>query len=1011
MNITESALHRPVTTLMIFVCFVVIGIIASQLLPLEYFPDLDAPFVGVEIPYPGSTPEEVEREITRPAEEVLATIGGYKRMRSWSEEDGARIYLNFDWGIDANVKALEVKEKLDGIRHLFPADLERFYIRKWSTSDMEILALRISSNRDLSGAYDMLNRNVKRRLERIEGVSRVDLYGIEKPEIRIQIDADKLISHRIDISRLIETLRRSNYIITAGKITDANRRFVVRPLSEFQTVEDIRQLIVSGTNIRLKDVAEVTHEMPVLNYGRHLDRQYAIGVDVYKEAGANTVEVTDQVMDEVDVISEIPDMEGITIYTMNNLGDGIVSSINELLKSGVLGGFLAIFVLYFFLRRLVTTLIVSISVPFSILITMACMYFMGISLNILSMMGLMLAVGMLVDNAVVVTESIHRHQMQDKMTDQPIRKGVKEVALAITAGTMTTVIVFLPTIVSQKDDMSVYIKHVSVALCIALGASLLMAQTIVPLLAKRVKAPREIKKNKIVDRLIDRYEKILKWMLTHRWAAVGIILLVLFSVAAPMQMVKTDMFDEPEDRVIRLRYHINGSYTLEKVEEAVNIYEEYLFSHQEEFDIESIYTYYQNDYAMSTIILNKGKKATKGMDEVKDAIRANLPRLPITDPSFDWRSHGDRGASVQVQLIGKSSEQLVEISKDIEWILSQVSGLEDVKTDAETGKEEVHVVVDRKRAVQYGFTPGEVANVVAAAMRGINLRRFRDEEGEILMRLEFQDEDRQTLDQLMNVPLFSGGEGQPLKLAALADFHVRRGPRSIHRENRTTSLNVMATIDDITMGVAREKIGKVLANYHFPPGYTWNYGERFDYEQEAMNTMLFNLLMALILIYFLMASLFESLLFPSAIWTQILFSIVGVYWFFLITGTTMSIMAMIGILILIGVVVNNGIVLIDYVNQLRERGMPRQQALLQAGRDRLRPILMTAGTTVLSLVPLCIVTTQIGGDGPPYFPMARAMVGGLTFSTAITLLVLPTIYELLDDLRNWSRGVVKRART
>lgn len=365
---------------------------------------------------------------------------------------------------------------------------------------------------------------------------------------------------------------------------------------------------------------------------------------------------------------------------------------------------------------------------------------------------------------------------------------------------------------------------------------------------------------------------------------------------------------------------------------------------------------------------------------------------------------------MRIQLVGKSSEHLVFLSKEVAWTLSRVEGLVDVRSEAETGDEEVHVIVDRDRARQLGFSAREIANVVSAGMRGINLRPFQGDYGEIPVRIEFHEDDRQTVENLRNLPLFTG-DREPVSLASVADFRVRRGPRNINRENRTTSLGVTANLQGITMGEAKQKIGQVLANFNFPPGYSWNYGERFDYEQEAFSTMMINLLLALALIYFVMAALFESLLFPAAIWTQILFAVVGVYWFYLITGTTMTIMGMIGILILIGVVVNNGIVMIDYVNQLRAKGMNRHEALVEAGGARLRPILMTAGTTVLSLVPLCVVTTQIGGGGPPYFPMARAIVGGLSFSTIVTLLVLPTIYVLLDDLRIWARNIIRMAMT
>lgn len=992
---------------MVFACFVVLGTISGFLLPLEYFPDITEPFLSVNIPYPGSTPEEMEEEITRPAEEVLATTSGIKRMESDSFENRSEIRLEFDWGVDVDVKALEAREKLEGIRKELPSDVERFGVFKWSASDMEMLALRLSSSRDLSNAYDMLERNLKRRIERIDGVSRVVLYGVEKKEIRIELLADRIIAHRIDLSRLARTLSRSNFLVTAGKITDSGERFIVRPVGELSSIEEVGDLLAGDGNIRLRDIAHIAYDHPELDYGRHLDRRYAVGLDVFKEAGANTVEVTRRIMEEIEEIGKLPEMEGIRIFYMENLAEGITSSLDELLKSGIFGGLLAVFVLYFFLRRFSTTLLVALMVPSSLVVTLACMYFMGISLNILSMMGLMLAVGMLVDNSVVVIESIHRHQLEGEPPVRSVTRGVREVALAVTAGTCTTVIVFLPNIMSTNNNISMYLKHVAITITIALGASLLLAQTVVPLLASRLAPPRGERKRTIIDSLLDRYSGALGWTLSHRPATTLLMLLVLASVAVPVSFVKTNMFDEPGDRRLRLHYHIDGSYTLEKVEEAVNIFEAYLYDHKEEFEIESVYSYFQGDFASSTILLTKGKAAKKSMDEIREAIRKGLPKVAIADPSFEWRSRSGEGESVEIQLVGTSSEELARLSQEVAWSLSRIPGLVDVRSEANLGKEEVRVVVDRTRARQYGSSTQEIANVVAAAMRGVNLRRFRTPDGEIEMRLVFQESDRRTLEQLADLPLFRDNGDRPVTLASLADFRIGRGPQSIHRENRSTSLGVTANLRDITVEEARAKIGKVLESFAFPPGYSWNYGRQFDEEEEAFRTMLTNLLMALALIYFVMASLFESIVFPAAIWTQILFAVVGVEWFFLATGTTMSIMGMIGILVLIGVVVNNGIVLVDRVNQLRASGMDRSAAILQAGRDRLRPILMTAGTTILSLLPLSIVTTQIGGEGPPYFPMARAIVGGLAFSTVVTLLFLPTIYLLLDDLRSWAKDIVR----
>ena len=1009
MKITEFSLRRPVTVLMVFLCFVVIGFISSRLLPLEFFPDLDAPFIVINIPYPNSTPEEVEREITRPIEEILATISDIKRMVSDSGENNANVFLEFDWGVDIDVKAIEAKERIEGIRNQMPRDVERILVQKFSTSDMPILILRISSNHDLSNSYDMLNRIVKRRIERLKGVSRVEMYGVEKKQIRIQLIADRIIAHQIDLNRLSQVLRNSNFMVTAGRITDADRRFTVRPLNQITSIDEINNLIVGENGLRLKDIARVSFEMPELNYGRHLNQTYAIGLNIFKESGANIVDMGRKVKAEVDRISRDPRMEGINIYFMDDASEGVVSSLNELLKAGLMGAGLAVLLLFLFLRRWSSTLIVVLAVPFSLLVTLALMYFVNVSLNILSMLGLLLAVGMLVDNAVVVTENISRYQKLYPNRSDNTTSAVKEVALAITAGTTTTAIVFLPNVIGG-NEITIYLKHVAIAFCVALGASLVMAQTIVPLLTSKIKSRNNNHKTLWIDKVIVRYRKILDWLLHHRKTSVAILMLTLFSIAVPVMFVKKDMFPPQQDRRIRLYYNINDNYTVEKVEAAVDKIEDYLFAHKEEFEIDSVYSYYEGGFAESTILLKKGNEAKRPQEKIQGEIGEGLPEIAVGEPGFEFRRSGGRTDDLNVYLVGSSTEQLIRLSRDVAWALGKVPGFRDVRSRASAGNKEVQVVVDRDRARKYGLSPREVADNIAVAMRGVYLRRIHDEEGEIEVKVEFQKEDKRNLAQLRDIKLFSDNNTH-INLSALADFTIRQGPPVIHRENRITSIGISIGLKDITVNEAREKVRKVLGEYEFPAGVSWDFGRSFDFESEAAKTMLINTLLALALIYFVMASLFESLVFPGAIWTSIIFAIVGVWWFFLITGTTFSLMAWIGVLILIGVVVNNGIVLIDHINQLRAQGIGRYEAIVQAGGNRIRPILMTAGTTILSLIPLCFTTVEIGGNGPPYYPMARAIVGGLAFSTLVTLIILPTIYVLLDDFRRWAMRVVHTAKS
>lgn len=1009
MNLTEKAIERPVTSLMIFTCFIVIGLIASHLVPLEFFPDISYPGMYVSLPYKGSTPEEIERLITRPVEEALATLSDIEEINSDSRENEAGIFVRFKMGTDVNIKAIEGQEKIDGVRNLLPSDLERIYIFKFSATDEPILNLRISSDRDLSNAYDLLYRNVKQRIERIDGVSKVDLYGVEKKQLRIQIKPDRLVNHNVDLGKVVQDLSKSNFSVTAGQINESGRRYIVRSMGQLSTPEEYRELIVGPDNLRLKDIADVDFKKPEVTYGRHLDQKYAIGLDVFKESGANTVGVSKAVLEEVKAIKDNPEMKGIKIFELGNQATGILSSLRELFNAGVLGAVLSIIVLFFFLRNIPTTLIVGLAVPFSLIVTMACLFFMHMSLNILTMMGLMLAVGMLVDNAVVVTENIHRHQLTGKDRKALTIKAVKEVAMAVTAGTLTTIIVFLPNIISQGDMAAIYLEHVAVTICIALVASLLISLTIIPLLYLKYQ-PKKIQiKPTVIDKAINFYARVLDWIIHHKKTSVLAVLLILASVMIPAKIVKMDMFPPSENRTIRLFYNLRGHYTLKKVEESVSRIEKYLYDHQQQFEIKSVYSFYETGWAISTILLKDEDEAKKSVKEIKEEIRAGLPKISLGIPTFEYRSMRG-GEELRVHLIGESSDILTKLADETVRRVRKLPGFVDVRSEADSGTEEVQLHIDRDRSRNYGLNTMQVANIVSSALRGYPLRKIRTPEGERDVILSFTDTDKRAISDLMNLPIFLPNN-EPVKLSTIAHYEIRRGPHSIHRENRLTSLAVTANLKNITMNDARDRITKLMNQIDYPTGYGWSFGRSFREEDQTMNEMLFNIILALILIYLVMASLFESVLYPTSIITSILFAVVGVYWFFFITGTTFSFMAMVGILILMGIVVNNGIVLIDHVNLLRSRGLSRNRAIIQAGRDRMRPILMTAGTTVLGLVPLCFGNTQVGGEGgPTYFPMARAIVGGLTFSTVVTMLILPTIYILLDDLKNWSVRVIHMAK-
>lgn len=1009
MNLTALSLRRPVTVAMFFITMVVIGAVATQRLPLESLPDIEFPFLLVNAPYRNSTPEDVERRITRPLEEALATLPGIKHMRSESNEDGAQIFMELGWGDDIAIRSVEARDKIDTVRDELPDDLERLQVMKFSGSDEPMLVLRISADRDLSHAWEMLERNLKRRIERIAGVSKVELYGPVEREIRIELSAERVASHGVDLVKLARSLQNANFSMTAGHFTEGGGLFYVKPEGRFRTLDDVRNYGINDAGLRLKDIADVLYTDPVLTAGRHLNRKFAVGLNVFRENGANLVDVSRRVLDEVEVIKQLPEMKGVSLVLFTDQAKAVKRSLSDLLQSGLFGAGLSFVVLYLFLRDWRMTAIVTLSVPCSLMITLAAMFFLGYTLNILSLMGLMLSVGMLVDNAVVVTESVAQARARGGMNAQEATlAGVRHVGLAVVLGTLTTAIVFLPNLFGVQTNITVFLSQVAVTICISLAASLLVAITLIPQLTSRIELA-QLKPVGWVDALSRRYAALLGWSLRHRVIASFAILATLASVIIPMKVVKTDMFPNSSSTQLFLSYGINGVYPLDKVEESVNRIEAYLYQNKERFEIESVYSYYALDQAQTLIYLydDERKRKLTGA-QVTDMIREGLPKIAIGEPTFNER-RGGSGEKLGVRVYGEASEGLHDVAANVAQILRRVPGLRDVRVDSGAESWEVRVRVDRDRARKQGLSSQQVAEVVAGAMRGTELRPFRRSDGEVDMVLQFRKADRLDLSALKALPLLTPS-GKRISLDTVADLSIGDVPSSIRRQERRTALQVnFATADGVTPEDARQRVDKVMEQLSFPPGYGWGFGEAFNEDAEQMHMMLVNMLLALACIYLIMAALFESVMAPASIMTCIVFSFIGVYWFFMLTGTTFSFMAMIGMLVLMGVVVNNGIVLIDYVHQLRAQGMPRDEALLVGSRDRLRPILMTAATTVLGLVPLALSDTSVGGDGPAYFPLARAVIGGLTFSTIVSLLMLPTIYTNLDDLAHWWARVRARA--
>ncbi|MQP74937.1 AcrB/AcrD/AcrF family protein [Stenotrophomonas sp. MYb238] len=1010
MNITELSIRRPVTTIMLFVSMVVIGLIAAFKLPLESEPEASIPFFFVSLPYPGSTPEEVERNLLRPVEEAIATMPGIKSMNARANAEGGQIQVEFsDWNRDIAMAASEARERIDAVRDQLPDDFRRYYVQRWSTSDQEAISLRLNSKEDLTARAGMIERTIKQRLERLPGVARVEVEGVAKQEVLVALDKDRISAHGVALNELVQKLQAANFAVSAGQITEEGRRLRVQPRGELQEVQELRDLPVNNRGTRLSDIAEVSLQPQRMSYVRRMEGKPSVGVDIYKERSANLVDLSRAVGREVEALSDDPALRGIDIEVAWDSGKAVTSSLLALAEAGAIGLLLSVIVLYAFLRHWPSTLMVSMAIPICFIMTLGFMYFTGISLNIISMMGLLLAVGMLVDNAVVVVESIY--QEREKYPGQPAMAsiiGTRHVAIALSAGTLCHCVVFLPMMFGEKNIITIYLSQLAVTISVSLLASWLVAVSLIPMLSARMKTPPALK-SPLIGRLQERYARVLRWTLLNRgWSVAGIVLVSLVSVWPMTHTTGGGDNNKPDE--INIFYQWKGAYSKEEMGKEVQRVEDFVNANRERFKIKRVYSRYaEQGWAQTRLYL--GIDDREQSKKIEEEVRKGLPQSARAKIGIGWPGGmGSEGQGLRFSLIGDSSQTLRELADDIVPILARDPNLRDVRVDIGDANAELAVRVNRERAASYGFSAQQVAQFVSMALRGSSLRDFHRDDVEIPVNVRFAGSESYGVEDLSSFMVRTAA-GKEVPLLAMVDVNVNPAASSIQRLNRQTMLRVEAGLaKDVPMEVARKSVEAALDKVQFPPGYGYTFaGGSFNINFDGMDQMKNAIVIALVLMLVIMAAVFESLLFPAAIMSCVLFSIFGVYWLFWLTGTEMNIMAVIGILVLMGVVVNNGIVMIEHINNLRRRGVARTDALVEGSRERLRPIMMTMGTAILAMIPIAL-NTQTADGMPPYYPMARAIAGGLAFSTVVSLLFLPTIYAILDDLRMGTARLVRRAR-
>jgi len=823
--IVRFAVERKITMVMVIVGVLVMGWLSLVRLPLEFLPSFSSSNITVIAPYPSSSPEEVERLVVRPLEDSLGTINRIDTMSATASADRAQVRITFLDGTDMDMAAVDVRDRVDRVRHLLPDDLERIWIRRFQTSDIPVIRFDLSAPWSQVELYDFAENVLLRRLERLDGVAQVDIGGLRLPELQIHLDTARMRAHRVDARQLSTLLRASNLNVSAGDVKEGSRKLLVRTVGEFATPEEIRQLPVNNDGIRLGDVARVTYDFPEQENFNFLNGVEALTVMVNKTSSSNVLEVADRVKDELAAIEGLPEAAGVQFRVFADASRDVRKGLGQLRNAGLLGGLLAIVAMYLFLRRFRTTALVAVAIPLSVIATFVLMYLMrqagmnDLTLNVVSLAGLMLALGMLVDNSVVVIESIFRHRNElGEDSKTAALSGASEVALPILASTATTMCVFLPLIfLSTGGRFKLYMENIGLTICIVMVASLMVALTVVPMVAVFMLKGQEARPSRVIDAITGSYGRLLSFTLKHRFVFVLSILAMFGGVIYLFSTIERSFSSRSLEREVVIKVDTPKQYSLAQIESLYDEVYGLLDANREALDISDIGFSYDRGTGRSraswrrnrqfNVYLKDEDESELSTSEARNRLRNLLPIKAGVDLRIaaGGGRHGSSG--VEIQLMGYDPVVLELLSQQIAQRLVEIPMIKDVDTSLESGDEEIHVRVNQDRAIQTGLSSRAVAFTVSNALSSRPVSHFKTGEREVDLVMQYQERDRETLDQLRNVPVFANNT--PLPLDVMADFEFVDGPRSIERENHLAMVSVTANAtDSMASFAAMRKIGR-----------------------------------------------------------------------------------------------------------------------------------------------------------------------------------------------------------
>jgi HAE1 family hydrophobic/amphiphilic exporter-1 len=1018
MNLAKFSVHRPIFTIMVVMIVIVLGGISLMRLPIDLMPDITYPTISVSCSYPNAGPEEIEEMIVRPIEQALSAVPGVEEMNANCVEGSGSVRVTFTWGTDLDTAANDIRDRLDRIIDHLPEEADRPTLRKFDLAAFPILYLGASSNLDPVQTRLIIDEQVRYRLERVPGVAAVDVRGGQEREIHVQLDPAKINALAIPLDQIIGQIREGNVNVPAGTIEKGNLEITIRTPGEYTDLRQLQDTVIAvrqGVPIQLREIAAVEDSWVKITRLVRVNGEPGMWLSVSKQSGKNTVEVARGALKELERINQ--DIPQIKIVPIIDTSEYIQRSIKNVGRSAMYGGVLAVGILLLFLRNLRSTIIIATAIPVSIIATFALLYFGHLTLNLMTLGGLALGIGMLVDNAIVVLENIYRLRETGRPLGRAAVEGAQEVTAAVIASTLTTLVVFLP-LVFMRGMSGVMFKQLSIVVAFSLLCSLAVSLTLVPMLCARVLSSarpaadrRSIKRwlyessGRLLMNLEDAYKRLLHVALNHRLLVALGATVVLGGVLLLIPYIGAELMPATDEGEVRVEAEMQVGTRLEVLDRQFRALEAIVKEAVPE--IRNVVTTVGGGHYGSgghtgeiRISLVPQSQRTRSSQQIADELRRRLSGIPglivrtrAGQGLFVLRMGTSSANQIEMEVRGHDFPTADALARRVQEIVDHVDGIADTRLSRDPGGPEELILIDRQKAADMHLTVSRIANALQTILSGTRAGYYRQFGDEFNILVKLRDAEKSDLRDILDLTL-TNADGQPVVLRNVVDVKPRSGPVLIERKDQERIVRVRAEISGRDMGSVLADIREQLHAIPVPTEFSLGFGGDYEDQQKAFHELLFSCVLALLLVYMVMACQYESLRDPFVVMFSVPLAAIGVLLMLFFTRTTFNIQSFIGCIMLGGIVVNNAILLVDHTNLLRRRdGMPLREAIEEAGRRRLRPILMTASTTIIGLVPLAL---GLGEGGEAQAPMARVVIGGLLSSTMITLVFVPVVYSLFE---------------